>query len=476
MKIPIPTDWNGDTFECYTIQWPNSPEWRSILRGLILSPARGRFWDERSGSVSGAQIVGLQIDTLNLPLTTCDGLIVPCTEPTIPRGGDFDLDNLEFCACEDDDMACTDCPPIKIENGSLYWFNCGEWQLVGDIGGAPQPEVVDPWPNDENGDPPTLSACGKAKAVYDAVLAVANGFDAAGGEPPWKWVGRVESELPGYDLKNTWVVSGVLALINLLALYELEEIFNDYKLGSSLCRLVSIFGADQAGITDEQFAAIKQVFTSEFGLILSQPYTVAINAIGQTSLSTIAKLGASDTTADCDCPEFIPPPDETVPDANGWYWSVPLPDVDIFVPNSGAKIPCFTWQLVKETFALKYDVFVETNLNYKSMSMPAGSGINQACGDTGENFPGQPAGVQYNDMFLHSSSAFKTTVLGAGVGTLIGGATSNYTSTDPAAPSAIGVSNAHVGYAVAYTFNGPGWLHFTNIRLLHNINSAHGGQ
>lgn len=53
MKMPIPTDWDGQSFCRFAVCWPDSPLWRIILRGLLTEPTRGYFWDERTGSIIG---------------------------------------------------------------------------------------------------------------------------------------------------------------------------------------------------------------------------------------------------------------------------------------------------------------------------------------------------------------------------------------------------------------------------------------
>ena len=53
MKHAIPTDWDNETFCRFAICWPDSVQWRALLRGLVTEPARGFFWDEKTGSIIG---------------------------------------------------------------------------------------------------------------------------------------------------------------------------------------------------------------------------------------------------------------------------------------------------------------------------------------------------------------------------------------------------------------------------------------
>lgn len=51
MRMPIPNDWDGQTFCNYVVKWPDSPLWRIILRGVCSNPNLENFWDERTGDV-----------------------------------------------------------------------------------------------------------------------------------------------------------------------------------------------------------------------------------------------------------------------------------------------------------------------------------------------------------------------------------------------------------------------------------------
>jgi len=52
----IPDDWTGEYCR-YSVCWPKSSQWEAVLRGVLVMPARGRFWDENTGSITQAQEV-----------------------------------------------------------------------------------------------------------------------------------------------------------------------------------------------------------------------------------------------------------------------------------------------------------------------------------------------------------------------------------------------------------------------------------
>lgn len=135
MKIPIPDDFD-DQWQCIEIQWPSSVGWLALLMGALSQYARGRFWDERTGTIKDAQAIGREIWERNTPLISCDG----------SGGENFNTASKLFsvlfsdCDCEGEDMSCAPC--IKWVNGVLYVLSCGEWMAVsGDDGSSPM--VVD---------------------------------------------------------------------------------------------------------------------------------------------------------------------------------------------------------------------------------------------------------------------------------------------------------------------------------------------
>lgn len=71
---PIPNDWAGEEWECVIVEWPNSVQWFGLLRGLITTPVRGRFWDGTTGSIIDAQNIGREIEGRN-PVTTCEDIV-----------------------------------------------------------------------------------------------------------------------------------------------------------------------------------------------------------------------------------------------------------------------------------------------------------------------------------------------------------------------------------------------------------------
>lgn len=303
MKVPIPQDWDGETWKCVQVYWPDSPQWLAILAGLLSYPMLGRFWDERTGSILTVQITGKEIWERNQPFNSCQGEIEETPGQGTTGGPCFaPFDDCDFEESEET-MSTGPCPPIKVENGILYWWQCCEWLEVGSIAPADTaPDLPDDlWENDEL-PAPTYYPCGQANAVLDAIWEVASQMWDEGDESPFGWIGDVQGVLPGFDLSDQYTFNGIMEGEVLRALsYGEEEVFDLVTKQAVLCRLEKLFTDSPGTLTDEQYNNIKGCFTSEMGGEQGI-FDWARRAIGKKNLSNIAKMGATDSTADCECP------------------------------------------------------------------------------------------------------------------------------------------------------------------------------
>jgi hypothetical protein len=136
-RVPIPSDWDGTSYCCRIIQWPNSVAWSAILFGLISWPMRGRFWDERTGTVTDAQDIGAEIYDLNI---TDGGCLLGCLEDLGAK--------LDAIAAAITGLAGANC--------------CGSTGVGGDLGSV-----------DEGSDPPTLGY-GDSAIEYDDAGTITN--------------------------------------------------------------------------------------------------------------------------------------------------------------------------------------------------------------------------------------------------------------------------------------------------------------
>lgn len=64
----IPDDWESGEYCRFSVCWPNSPMWLAVLRGVLIMPAQGRFWDKNTGTITSAQEVIRETFDQNLHL------------------------------------------------------------------------------------------------------------------------------------------------------------------------------------------------------------------------------------------------------------------------------------------------------------------------------------------------------------------------------------------------------------------------
>jgi hypothetical protein len=273
--------------------------------GLDLSYAmQGRFWDERTGSIIATQITGREIWDRNQGLNPCQGAELPTGDEREKWLCEV-LDGLsEACEGQDeDDMPCTDCPPIKIENGHLWYFNCGEWQDIGPVGGpSGEPFSETTMEPPSGGTPATYYACGKATAVVTAVRTLAEAVLAHEWTFPTAWNSVGRDALPGYDLHNNWLALAFPALIEWDTLGDVNQLHDDSRWQDVLCHWATELESNADPVTHEQFWHLMLRCMQNFDNPLSTFFFQDIGeAIGDANVQQISILGSTDDTGNCDC-------------------------------------------------------------------------------------------------------------------------------------------------------------------------------
>lgn len=221
---------------------------------------------------------------------------------------------------EDDEMPCIDISSlIKLENGHLWVRDaCCEWVDKGAIGDYVEEVISDP-PGEDTDPPIPFSACGKAKAIVDAIYTVTTAMFNNTDDliTPWVAVSAVKAACVPMDLKTNQVLLGLfdaLALKN--AGYEGEEIFDETSRQGILCRLAKTLSADTGALSQANMNSINDAFNQNLGFEVAV-FGAAANAIGLAQLSNISMTGQLDQTADCDCPELVAP---SVPPSDSGPW------------------------------------------------------------------------------------------------------------------------------------------------------------
>ncbi len=307
MKIPIPSDWDGQSWDCFNIQWPSSPEYRNILLGFLSQMTRGPFWEISTGWIPDAQAVGWQVWDRNHPLVSCDGTIIQDGTSGAQNGtcSAFPEETEEF------DMPCLDLSGlIKLENGVLYVKDsCCDWVALGVIQDqeAPiSPEILD-------GQLPVgqqASACGRAYAVWDTVVQTAQAVWDHKTDAPWSIISAIKNASPtNLTTSGVWLAISQAILTD--TLWGGDDVFDTVKLQKVLCSMAVHLDAVTEKLSDDEWEAIKRAFAN-YGdgivdIFIQNFYSqVLVFAIGRDRISTVAQAGALNNAQICDCPAVEP--------------------------------------------------------------------------------------------------------------------------------------------------------------------------
>jgi hypothetical protein len=319
----IPDDWDGKTWRCVALQWPDSPKFDILLRGLLYSLTRGRDWDGFTGSVKTAQTYGWMIFDVNSPFVACaDSDECPeCPSPPSEGEGAGQPCGGGLVVLEDEDMGQVVTDVTIDENGDVkVWFGpCCSKTLTGIRISGIAPDIgPTPWLPD-GGEEPAYSACGKADAIVNAIYTVLEATQDAlvMVDYPWQILGHVEQHV-GYNLDNKWLAllwSSWLALAGLSAIdmfsgldlsdfigFAPADVFSPVDQQVARCSLEGFFSADAAGIPDaETYDAMKSVIQGR-NFLYQALINMAISTLGRSNLDVIARIGAANTNAVCVCP------------------------------------------------------------------------------------------------------------------------------------------------------------------------------
>lgn len=74
----VPEDWDGLTYKCFRIQWPDSVDYQAVLLGQVTEPSNDWFWDDEFGTAENGAAAILQAESLTFPdfgTKECDSIL-----------------------------------------------------------------------------------------------------------------------------------------------------------------------------------------------------------------------------------------------------------------------------------------------------------------------------------------------------------------------------------------------------------------
>lgn len=304
MEIPVPNDWDGESYKCVQIEWPDSAQWFAILTGLLTTVARGYTWRVFTKEENDAiKAIGLEIVGRNLPYVPCvtcddDG---PDTPGGIQDGPDFSGGFGYSCDEMEDEM-----PGItwlEWENGQLYMYFGPCCKVLVDGDAVPADSVPDDSPiADPPTEPPTY-ACRRAWYMAQTLIDVADKvIDCSDDLIPtptcitqafagritfhWGYLLNAMSLQDPVDVANNWQESDQAYYVQLLA-----------------CQWESILSNSADSLTELQFNAMRSTTLAAFpGTNLGPFLNQCLLAIGRGDISNAGLEGVLDDSVDCTCP------------------------------------------------------------------------------------------------------------------------------------------------------------------------------
>jgi len=327
MPYLIPGDWDGESWLCVKLHWPDSDDWLSVLLGLVTSMARGRTWDGDTGSITETQAIGREIFERFWPMTACDS--EPC-------GGNDEQAAvltriLAGITIEGDGEMGQVVTDVQVVNGKLrIFFGHCCWEdldLTHATVSQAEPATPDPdaaadliddaiswmWP--PSGDWST-TACTKAtklvefmESAIDTILDGVSSFRS-----PGRVKDDIRNDWPGMDFAELNFLNAYAAALNvegwgLSANAQADDVFAAHR-----CALEQEFEAGYAGITEAQYNAARRavaaVASDKFDFLT---YPTAFNSLQSLHRHVCDMLGSEDARKltqylnaesgeDCSCP------------------------------------------------------------------------------------------------------------------------------------------------------------------------------
>lgn len=297
-RVPIPQDWDGKSWACLQIEWPDSQNFIGILTGFLSQMKMGWFWDEKTGTITVQQDIGREIFSRNFPYSECTDDECTHEDETCLGGG--------ITILGENDMGQVVTAVYKDEvTGELvveYGKCCIERFSLGSLPPEVDEDVADdPWPEETE-----YSACGQASALMELLYAVGFALWSERDNFPWQWSGHVKDKFPGLSMSASFITLGVIngQVLAVIYLDDEEAIFIDGEKQSMLCRLVGQL-TDTYTTPTNMKDIMHSIVQGEFGIDASKVafWGSAIEAIGNNDLRNTALSGSTNITADCDCPE-----------------------------------------------------------------------------------------------------------------------------------------------------------------------------
>jgi len=325
VRLPIPDDWDGTTWACFEIQWPDSPLWIALLTGLLSMPAAGRYWNESTGRITDAQEIGRAIFNANYPFNPC----AECAENERDCGGILVESDEDMGQVVTDVWIDTDTSELVVEFGPC----CIKRFAITGVGEDP----VDPADNPDYPPPGDIpgheegTACSKARAWCEVIY---RSIDVAlplfPDTTPAAIINALKSEYPGYSFGSLDIAVWWAAGLNVVGQGVENNVTADSVRQEILCRVQDKIDGGDEGFTEWEYdAAVKATLdgSKEYFNIFTFPtvhaamcdiYYCMAKALGKGDSKTATAYTSPAEDDNCLCPGEMPPTYEGDIQFNAW--------------------------------------------------------------------------------------------------------------------------------------------------------------
>ncbi len=295
MKVPIPNDWDGESWECVQILWPNSPQFWGLLNGLLTLMTRGRYWEENTGSIIDMQAIAWEIFNANYPYTNCNDEPIPPVTPgdTVCFGGGAEDDEENLMGSFITNITC--------EDGVMYlhYGPCCKIAMTCDFSTIQQPP-----PEDTNPDPedPTTWACNKSSGMaitfYDVIVEVVDAISP--------FVSVYDMFTPCYNVIKrygaVWANAQQICAAYIADKSAIDVMAADPETPEKIACIWSPLLLATDNLNTDEFWSMQTSFTVKFSAAENNFLVPMVIAIAYSNFAWWARL-FHDSLANCDCPQ-----------------------------------------------------------------------------------------------------------------------------------------------------------------------------
>lgn len=312
MEVPVPSDWDGETWSCFEIQWPDSPAWTAILAGLITSIQRGPFWRVRTkNEVEAAKLLGRNVVFRNLPFVDCR----TCDDEKPDSGGDSvargDFGSNSACGDSCEEICTMGCVTwLEIEDGILYaYFGPCCKVAIGRMDSLIAGDDIPPVNDQPNEDPEIDQRCRDAWAYAKTVQSFSNELsDMMDSEyDVWNWVTELKSRWP-FLKRGDWSIYEFLIEMKVynavLDGLGIQYFFTDGETAELACGVLPSLD-DISGISQQEFNACLSVLKSQGGVTTGDWASMIVEFVKQECIDPNVRAFDHVTEPEC-CTEQPP--------------------------------------------------------------------------------------------------------------------------------------------------------------------------